>query len=619
MGCSASKEDGDYSTRKQRMMNKKNKNVMHRLVREYFDEDPEKHYEFCGPVVGEGGYAKVMFVRPKNRDMLCALKMIDISKLKESAPMMRLLENEIDVMKKLQHPNIVRLQEVFHVSSKDMIYLVLDRLEGGSLREKWKEANVLSEAETAHILHGTLSAVKYCHKRRIAHRDLKMDNIMFESQEPNSVVKVIDFGTSATFSGNILDHLVVGSRWYMAPEILKFAGHSIECDIWSIGVIAYALIGGLFPFFHPNPDVMDEQVQWSPLTFPSPDWDTVSEGAKDFITQCLEKNPKKRATASKLLTHPWLKKSRQQLNDGTAQDGQALLGKRTLVCLNNFRKKSTFERAAMELIAYTLDPDEIKEMEREFLALDTEGGGEITLEQFKNAFTESAGKYFSNEKTREKLMNDAHLQEVFESIDVDHTGTINFTEFCAACLGQRHVSDTNVRVAFEALDTQHRGSISKEAAVEYLGDDQAIESDFKAIDQDGDNQLDWGEFRRAMFASARRQSHMNLRKMSSGDSASSKRGLSRLGMSFYHGESFMEESTASSYTGNTPRTEDADDVKSFELDLDLTQATDVHAHNGATPMHELGSLTEEGVVNGEDLVTGTVPLTEMKVSKDPIA
>ncbi|KAG5180405.1 kinase-like domain-containing protein [Tribonema minus] len=500
---------------------------MAQMVREVFDTHPSEVYDFSGPVLGKGGYASVMMVKHKTTGALYAMKQIDITDFSELA--LHLLQNEIESMKHLVHPNIVRLQEVYQTVDLKHVYLIMDRLEGGTVREKWAELDGLEEDHAAYIASGVVAAIRYCHDRNVVHRDLKMDNVLFESKRPDSIVKIIDFGLSEKF-GSCVDkaHDLVGTRLYSAPEILKNAGHGLPCDMWSIGVIVFALVGNAFPFFDRDPDILASEIKYARYKFAGPAWDGVSPLCKDFIDRCLVKNPKKRMTAPQAQEHPWLRGGTAWANAIRGKAGGGCDGRmkaRTRRCMGEFQDNNLFKKVAMEVIAYILDPEETESLAREFIALDKDGDGVLSLPEFKSVIMRHIGSSRYAQSATGSLRNggsvhgsdafkagahyaasvtEEEAEAIFSALDIDHSGVINFTEFVAGCLGHRHINETTIRCAFDRLDYDRNGVIELRDMLMYVGADvsaEGMEAALRDFDTNGDGKITFDEFRSAMLAS----------------------------------------------------------------------------------------------------------------------
>lgn len=175
------------------------------------------------------------------------------------------LRYEIDILKNLTHPNILRLFEVFE--DKKNIYLVTEYCQGGELFDEIINRGKFEEKDAANIIKQVLSAISYCHNQNVCHRDLKPENILIDDKDRNTI-KLIDFGTSQVFGGDEKMQLVLGTAYYIAPEVLE-GNYDEKCDIWSIGVILYILLSGTPPFPGANDEEIMAKVKKGKLTFRS--------------------------------------------------------------------------------------------------------------------------------------------------------------------------------------------------------------------------------------------------------------------------------------------------------------------------------------------------------------
>ncbi|CAM9304960.1 unnamed protein product [Laminaria digitata] len=353
----------------------------HHLVNIVTDRDIHESYDFTGPILGKGAFATVLRVRDRTSGSEYAVKQCDLTAANNAKSAIAMCERECRIMMSLSHPNIVRLQEVYRPPLGDQFYMVLDRLEGGSVDGLWREQGKLAEDHAAHIILQIISAVRYCHDRGIAHRDLKMENSLFEDSSLVPIVKVIDFGLSTELKNGVTSRAFVGTVLYTAPEILKVEGHGYACDLWSIGVMAYALVSGEFPWFSRSPDACGQMIKYSELKFPEEKWKGVSPLCRDFVEKCLVKAPKKRITAPQAQQHPWLRKAARDMQG-------APLSKGAMMAMLDYQNGNAFKRVVMELVAYSYEPAQIKDLELEFLRMDKRGEGEINLQEFKEALME---------------------------------------------------------------------------------------------------------------------------------------------------------------------------------------------------------------------------------------
>ncbi|OQR93731.1 calcium/calmodulin-dependent protein kinase [Thraustotheca clavata] len=261
------------------------------------------HYSL-GPKIGEGAFSVVRKGVHLHSGDVVAIKCLDLKTI-SSAEMANILR-EVSILKQLNHPHVIRCH-AFYLEDH-FGYIVTDLMEGGDLFDRIVDKNVYTELEAKDVVKSLLSAVAYCHEMHIVHRDLKPENILLSSRDDNAVIKIADFGLAKDDAYLIT---MCGSPAYVAPEVLisTKSPYDKAVDIWSIGVITYALLCGYLPFYDKNPAKMFRQIKAGIFTFPSPHWDMISPAAKDFVSKMLVVMPAKRASASLLLEDEWITKT----------------------------------------------------------------------------------------------------------------------------------------------------------------------------------------------------------------------------------------------------------------------------------------------------------------------
>ncbi|XP_063782952.1 calcium/calmodulin-dependent protein kinase type 1D isoform X2 [Pseudophryne corroboree] len=263
-------------------------------------EDIKKIFEFR-EVLGSGAFSEVVLAEEKITGKLFAVKCIPKKALKgkESS-----IENEITVLKKIKHENIVALEDIYE--SPSHLYLVMQLVSGGELFDRIVEKGFYTEKDASALIRQVLDAVFYLHRLGIVHRDLKPENLLYFSQEGESKIMISDFGLSKMEGKGDVMSTACGTPGYVAPEVLAQKPYSKAVDCWSIGVIAYILLCGYPPFYDENDSKLFEQILKADYEFDSPYWDDISDSAKDFISHLMEKDPSKRYTCEQALRHPWI-------------------------------------------------------------------------------------------------------------------------------------------------------------------------------------------------------------------------------------------------------------------------------------------------------------------------
>ncbi|XP_077337285.1 uncharacterized protein LOC143982448 [Lithobates pipiens] len=250
-------------------------------------------------VLGSGAFSEVYLVKHRSTGQHYALKCIK----KVNSARDRSLENEIAVLKKIKHDNIVTLEDIYESSSH--FYLVMQLVSGGELFDRILERGVYTEKDASNVIRQVLSAVQYLHDNGIVHRDLKPENLLYLTPDENAKIMITDFGLSKMEESGIMS-TACGTPGYVAPEVLAQRPYSKAVDCWSIGVITYILLCGYPPFYEETESKLFEKIKDGTYEFESPFWDDISKSAKDFISCLLEKDPKKRYNCEKALKHPWI-------------------------------------------------------------------------------------------------------------------------------------------------------------------------------------------------------------------------------------------------------------------------------------------------------------------------
>ncbi|XP_022088481.1 serine/threonine-protein kinase DCLK1-like isoform X2 [Acanthaster planci] len=270
--------------------------------REIVEKDSILKRYTIGSKIGDGNFADVHEATLKNTEQVFAMKIVDKSKLKGKEHM---IENEIGIMKNVNHPNIVKLFEEHE--TKENIYLVMEYVQGGDLFDAITESVKFTEADAAVIISDMASALAYLHSLNIVHRDLKPENLLVSKSSSGDItLKLADFGLAMEVKAPI--YTVCGTPTYVAPEILAETGYGLEVDMWAMGVICYILLCGFPPFRSLDRDQEElfELIQAGEFVYLSPYWDNITDDAKDLIDHLIVVSKRKRYTAKQVLAHPWV-------------------------------------------------------------------------------------------------------------------------------------------------------------------------------------------------------------------------------------------------------------------------------------------------------------------------
>jgi len=435
-------------------------------------------------VLGSGSFGEVRKVVDKRTGIVRAMKKLrkDSCSPSESS---KLIE-EINILRKLDHPNIIRVYEFFQDST--YFYIVTEFCSGGELFDRIIDLSHFSEAMAANTMKQLLSAVVYCHQHNIVHRDLKPENLLLETKDPDSQIKVIDFGTSSVFKKDHKMKKRFGTPYYIAPEVLN-RSYDEKCDVWSAGVILYILLSGSPPFNGRDDSEILKAVSKGAYNFDDPIWKTVSSEAKDLINKMLTFDPKHRVTAEEALNHSWIQNmaNKQDIADQSA-------AKNTLGKLREFTASQKLQQATIAFISSHLSSKEEKEeMKNLFQAIDEDQNGVLTRDELVKGYKRLYGEIVSEEE----------IEETFSKIDTDGSGQIDYSEFIAACMYQSEfINSQRLRVAFKVLDTDNSGSINAQELKKALGgnrfDDNFWEGLISEVDLNGDGEISFQEFQAMM-------------------------------------------------------------------------------------------------------------------------
>uniref|UniRef100_A0A674A1G8 Calcium/calmodulin-dependent protein kinase 1Da n=1 Tax=Salmo trutta TaxID=8032 RepID=A0A674A1G8_SALTR len=263
-------------------------------------DDIKKIFELK-EVLGTGAFSEVVLAQERSTGKMFAVKCIPKKALKgkESS-----IENEINVLRKIKHENIVALEDIYE--SSNHLYLIMQLVSGGELFDRIVEKGFYTEKDASTLIRQVLDAVDYLHKLGIVHRDLKPENLLYFNPQDESKIMISDFGLSKMEGSGDVMSTACGTPGYVAPEVLAQKPYSKAVDCWSIGVIAYILLCGYPPFYDENDSKLFEQILKADYEFDAPYWDDISDSAKDFIGSLMEKDPAKRFTCDQALRHPWI-------------------------------------------------------------------------------------------------------------------------------------------------------------------------------------------------------------------------------------------------------------------------------------------------------------------------
>ncbi|CAK8571275.1 unnamed protein product [Lathyrus sativus] len=388
------------------------------------------------------------------------------------------VRREIQIMHHLAgSQSIVSIKE----ASEDAVavHVVMELCSGGELFDRIVERGHYTERKAAKLARTIVGVIQSCHSLGVMHRDLKPENFLFVNQQEDSPLKAIDFGLSAFFKPGEIFNDVVGSPYYVAPEVLR-KRYGPEADVWSAGVILYILLCGVPPFWGESEQEIFEAILHSDLDFTSDPWPGISESAKDLVKKMLVRDPSKRLSAFDVLRHPWIQV------DGAAPDKP--LDSAVLSRMKQFTAMNKLKKMALRVIAENLSEEEIAGLKEMFKMIDTDNSGYITFEELKVGLK----KFGAN-------LNESEIYDLMQSADVDNSGTIDYGEFIAATLHLNKVDrEDHLVAAFSYFDKDGSGFITRDelqkACEEFGLGDVGLEEMIREADQNNDGRIDYNEF-----------------------------------------------------------------------------------------------------------------------------
>ena len=399
----------------------------------------------------------------------------------------------------MDHPNIIKVYEFYDYNGS--IYIVSELIGDGDLYKLIEELKVINEQLSLKILFQLLSAITYLHSVNVFHGDIKPENIMIDNFKKCRInnkstkedlfgfdIKLIDFGTSKMFNKPKVFHNLVGTAFYVAPEVIH-GGYYKQCDIWSAGVVFYVMLTGMFPFDgDSDKEVFDKIKNEKPIMY-TKEIKQLSPEIKDLLIRMLEKDPIERISAKEAMQHKAfasLMKKKEELNI-------SILNKQnSQVILNNLKTNKTckFNQAIYAFITHNYLSKEITQKHKEiFNAVDLDGDGRLTKEELIEGYKKVGCDYKPEE-----------VEEILYYIDRDNNGYIEIEEFLSASVDVNVLlSETNIKLAFEIIDSDHSGSVSFDEVGKFIGgenyDENLIEKVIKEAGKDPMEEITFKDFK----------------------------------------------------------------------------------------------------------------------------
>uniref|UniRef100_A0A7S3R7M0 Calcium-dependent protein kinase n=2 Tax=Dunaliella tertiolecta TaxID=3047 RepID=A0A7S3R7M0_DUNTE len=452
-------------------------------VREHYNFGPDRQ----GKIIGKGQFGTVRQATSIKTGEQVAVKSIAKRKLLTDEEVED-VRREVAILHHLVgHPALAQIHGVYE--DKHYVHIVMQLAQGGELFDRIVERMRYSEKDAAAAFRAMVDVILHCHLMGVMHRDLKPENFLLADKSPNAQVICADFGLSTFFKeGEVLDDLV-GSAYYVAPEVIQ-RRYSKEADMWSLGVILFILLSGSPPFFGKDEEAIFREIQHKQLDLDNAGvWPSISDPAKALVSRLLVRDPKKRMTAQEVLSDSWV----QPGGSATDMPIQYEVVKR----LDAFAKQNKLKKEAYRIIGTMLPDIEVVGLRELFKSIDADKSGHITFGELQDAL-----------KAKGFVLPSQELANLMSGSDLNQDRAIDYEEFIAAT---SHVSkitrEDKMFQAFQILDTDNSGFIDPHelmAVITKHGGTNAIldlEEILEQVDKNSDGKIDYEEFAQMMYAS----------------------------------------------------------------------------------------------------------------------
>ncbi|KAL2228152.1 UNVERIFIED_CONTAM: CDPK-related kinase 1 [Sesamum indicum] len=420
-----------------------------------FSKNFTSHYEL-GEEVGRGHFGYTCSAKGKKGSLKgqdVAVKVIPKSKM-TTAIAIEDVRREVKILRALTgHKNLVQFYDAYE--DEDKVYIVMELCKGGELLDSiLSRGGKYPEEDAKIVMVQILSVVAYCHLQGVVHRDLKPENFLFASKDENSTLKAIDFGLSDYVKPDERLNDIVGSAYYVAPEVLH-RSYGTEADMWSIGVIAYILLCGSRPFWARTESGIFRAVLKADPSFEEAPWPSLSPDAIDFVKRLLNKDYRKRITAAQALSHPWL---------AGHHDVKIPLDTITYKLVKAYICSSSLRKAALGALAKTLTIPQLAYLREQFTLLGPNKSGFISLQNFKTAMS----------KNSTDAMKDSRVLDYVNVVSSLQYRKLDFEEFCAAAISVHQLEgmeswEQHARHAYEFFEKDGNRPIMIEELASELG------------------------------------------------------------------------------------------------------------------------------------------------------
>lgn len=445
-------------------------------------------YELTSHLLGQGNYTEVRECIHRRSRVHRAVKIIHKVGIPKRVLKSKALLREVEVLKRLTHPNIVRIFEFFEDLTH--YYIVMELCRGCELLDMVMISRRLDEGKAALIMEQLLSAVAYCHSVSVVHRDLKPENIIVEDNRDYLTLKLIDFDSATYFEVSKRVHGAYGTTFYMAPEVIE-GSYDESCDIWSVGVILYVLLSGRPPFFGFTDTEVQCAILEGKISLRGAEWSLVSADAKDLLLKMLTRDPRRRITAQEAYLHRWIQ------NKAPKPNPNPVLMSKVLHSLREFQTTNKIKSAVRTfIIGQIIDSSDVAELREVFKAIDVNGDGFIS----ESELVAQLARLMSPEDA------EAEVKAVMKSLHLLPGGLIDYRMFLLITADKRKLmSEANLKATFSLFDQKDRGCITSQELRTLLSDGNMLEDAvwqrvMQDLDREGKGTIQLSEFLREMSA-----------------------------------------------------------------------------------------------------------------------
>ena len=443
-------------------------------------KDFRKKYEYQS-LVGSGAFGKVrLYVDRDSKLFKYAIKTIKKNIFKRHS--IESIKREVDILRSLDHPNIVKYFETYE--DECYLHIVMEYIAGDNLFRVLTDQKGFKFTERAisKIMTCLLKAVLFLHHNGIIHRDIKPENIVFVEPDNFNALKLIDFGLSIQQNAK-KDNRRVGTPYYMAPEMVR-GNFNYASDVWSIGVILFIMVTGKQPFRGKSKEEVFEKIKRGSYDKNTLNRAKCSKEVKDLIKKMLVTEHSKRITVESALDHIWFKQFENNKNINLVVDQEIIES------LKQFQYQNIFQKEIRFYLAKLCSDKEIIKLKQAFLAIDKDNSGEIEYEEIPKIFSELNIE-----------ASDIELKNIFSSMDFHCDGKVNYSEFLAATISTINFNkEEKLWSAFKYFDTTDSGYITLDSVMDALKnsgviiDEEGLTKTFNQLQKKG-KKINFNEFK----------------------------------------------------------------------------------------------------------------------------